>query len=277
VTASSVELRATDGAVAEIHLFGAHVTSWRPAPGDVERLFLSSKADLTGGSAIRGGIPVIFPQFGPEGPLVRHGFARVTSWSLSDQYEDSGDSVATFLLQATDATRAIWPADFVAELMVRVGGPKLDVTLSIQNTGTTDISFTCALHTYLRVHHVAEAEVVGLHGARYRIQGEARDEFHFDNEEAIHLTGELDRIYLDAPPRVILRERTRELVVAAESFPDLVLWVPGSRAAALADMEEGGEQRMVCIEAAAVQEPVILAPERKWSGTQTLVAVPMPA
>jgi glucose-6-phosphate 1-epimerase len=37
-----------------------------------EKLFLSSKAILNGTKAIRGGIPLVFPQFGP-GVLQQHG------------------------------------------------------------------------------------------------------------------------------------------------------------------------------------------------------------
>ncbi len=79
-------------ASAEIYLYGATVTSWKAAGGS-ERLFLSSKAALDGSAAIRGGIPIVFPVFGPpsqhsDAPEVvktldKHGFARIHDWSLS--------------------------------------------------------------------------------------------------------------------------------------------------------------------------------------------------
>ena len=65
-----VVLRSRDGALAEVYLHGAHVTSWRPAGTREERLFLSERSEFRGGAAIRGGIPVIFPQFAAEGPLL---------------------------------------------------------------------------------------------------------------------------------------------------------------------------------------------------------------
>src|SRR3954463_8096737 len=77
-----VTLRADDGATAEIHHHGAHVTSWRPSPDGDERLYLSGASEYGDGKAIRGGIPIIFPQFATEGPLPRHGFARTTAWSV---------------------------------------------------------------------------------------------------------------------------------------------------------------------------------------------------
>ena len=58
-----------------------------------------------------------------------------------------------------------------------------------------------------------------------------------------------------------------------EGFRDAVVWNPGrERAAALADLDPGGERHFVCIEAAAVQEPVTLGPRRRWMGSQTLTA-----
>ena len=38
------------------------------------------------------------------------------------------------------------------------------------------------------------------------------------------------------------------------------------RAAALADLDPGGERHFVCVEAAAVQEPVTIGPRRRWTG-----------
>ncbi|KHF24579.1 aldose 1-epimerase-like protein [Solemya velum gill symbiont] len=78
---SKVVLTAEDGAQAEIYLYGAHVTDWCPA-GDDERLFLSERAEFSEGTAIRGGVPVCFPQFADEGPFLKHGFARLGLWEL---------------------------------------------------------------------------------------------------------------------------------------------------------------------------------------------------
>lgn len=49
---------------ASLCLQGAHLTSWKPA-GHEECLFLSPNAAFVPGKAIRGGIPVCWPWFGP--------------------------------------------------------------------------------------------------------------------------------------------------------------------------------------------------------------------
>ncbi|CAA9312844.1 MAG: Aldose 1-epimerase, partial [uncultured Gemmatimonadaceae bacterium] len=162
-------LTAADGARAEVYRHGAHVTSWVPAGGD-ERLFVSAHSEFRAGAAIRGGVPVIFPQFGP-GALPRHGFARTADWEVVDAgVGEGGTARARLLLRDDAATRAVWPAAFTAELTVEVGGPSLAISLGVHNRGARPLAFTAALHSYLRVSDLAAAAVEGLRGARYRDQ-----------------------------------------------------------------------------------------------------------
>ncbi len=162
-------VKAADGSVAQVTLHGGHVISWRPGGGE-ERLFLSSAAHFGAGTAIRGGVPVIFPQFAGEGPLPKHGFARTATWDLIDLVENTGAGRATVRLGLGESahTLAIWPHAFRAELTVSVGGPTLTVTLRITNSGAEAFSFTGALHTYLRVADVTQTQLLGLAGAPYR-------------------------------------------------------------------------------------------------------------
>lgn len=268
-----VIIRSRDGALAEVYLQGAHITSWLPAPGDEERLFLSATSDFREGVAIRGGIPVIFPQFAAEGPLPKHGFARTSPWTfVSAQDESDGAVTATFKLEQAATTLAVWPMTFRALLAVRVGGARLVVTFTVENTGARSFDFTAALHSYFRVDDVLHAEVVGLHNGRYRV---SPTEVAFDEGESVHITGEIDRVYVGAPPHLTLREPGRQLSIERAKFPDVVVWNPGAeKAAQLTDMEPGGARRMLCIEAAAVQAPIELRPGRNWWGSQTLIAYP---
>ena len=268
-----VTLSAADGSAADVYLHGAHVTSWCPAPVLDDRLFLSAKSEFRTGAAIRGGIPVIFPQFAAEGPLPRHGFARTATWDLLGvQHAEDGDAIATLGLSDSAETRAIWPAAFRASLVVRVGGPRLVVALTVENVGTSPFSFTCALHTYLRVLDVAHAEVTGLQGTKYRDAAD-RGVLRVDDEAVIRVADEFDRVYVGAPRTVVLREPGRSLGIVTDQFPDVVIWNPGpARAATLTDLEPNGERTMLCVEAAAVQQPITLKPHERWHGSQTLDA-----
>lgn len=267
-----IQLRAADGASADVYLHGAHVTSWKPARDHDERLFLSERSEFRAGAAIRGGIPVIFPQFAAEGPLPRHGFARTSEWTLDSVTADSGDAVASLSLRDSAETRAIWNHAFVATLGVRVGGDRLAVSLTVENRGRTPMSFTAALHGYLRVYDVQDTKLVGLRGTKHRDSG-APGKLAREASDALRFEGEVDRVYVDVPRTLTLWEPERSLEIGFDTFPDAVIWNPGpTKAAALADMEPGGERHMLCVEAAAVQRPVVVAPRARWSGTQRFLA-----
>src|SRR6478735_9573563 len=93
-----IRLYGPGGAQATILRHGAHVTSWATADGR-ERLFLSERAVLAPGKAIRGGVPIVFPQFSGRGTLPKHGFARVLPWEFAGaERQDDGRACAEFLL-----------------------------------------------------------------------------------------------------------------------------------------------------------------------------------
>jgi len=264
-------LTAADGAHAELYQHGAHLTSWIPA-GDVERLYLSGQALFRPGTAIRGGVPVIFPQFAGEGPLPKHGFARGLPWQLiAAAQPEQGPASAVFRLEDSDATRAVWPHAFRAELHVAVGGAALETTLSIENTGKSEISFTAALHTYLRIADIGAVRLQGLKGLRYRdtaLGGAAA----MESADSLRIEGEVDRIYFDAPARLELADALGDLGIESSGFADAVVWNPGAeRAAALSDLDAGGYRNFLCVEAANIGVPVRLAPGAEWRGRQRLV------
>lgn len=273
MTDDLITLEAPDGASLKLSLQGAHLLSWKPA-GAPEQLYLSPRSEFVPGKAIRGGVPVCFPQFADRGPLLKHGFARTLPWELVMQQQGKDDALAVLRLRDSDATRAIWPHAFELELSVRVGGRTLDIELACENTGDAALQFTAALHTYLRVADLDAVSVEGLSGLRY-----------FDSvkqAEALQrmdllLTGEkgvldLDRIYFGVKERPLLvAEDRRQVVIRQQGFDDAVVWNPGpERCAKLADMPADGWSEMLCVEAASIGRPVELQPGESWVGRQSL-------
>ena len=264
-------LVAPDGARAEVYLYGAHVVSWVPAAGQ-ERLFLSRSSAFRAGAPIRGGVPVAFPQFGATGPLPLHGLARLMAWELVDAQADGQGAVATFRLSDDAATRRQWDNAFLAELTIAIGGSKLSLTLAVSNTGAGQFDFTTALHTYLAVVDIADTTLEGVAGLRYRDAAAGVVEAHQDLPQ-VSFSGEVNRIYFEAPAALRLVEKAHTTVVQQSGFADTVVWNPGAaKCAQMADLEPEDYRRYVCIEAAAVEKPIRLAPGERWQGTQTLVA-----
>jgi glucose-6-phosphate 1-epimerase len=266
-----VVLAASDGARAEIYLHGAQVTAWVPAGEPDSRLFLSQSADFSPASAIRGGVPVIFPQFSNFGPLQSHGFARRIPWALSGSAAAATAS-AFFELRDDEATRALWPHAFQAVLVVTVGGPALSVALTVSNPGVEPLSFTCALHTYLHIADIHATRIEGLGGSAYLDSSAGRVQ-RTQPEGALAFTGEVDRIYPAAPDALVVVESDRRLRIERPGFPDVVVWNPWeARGAGLSDLEPEGYRHMLCIEPAVILQPVTLAPGQSWTGTQRLVS-----
>ncbi|MFN3790536.1 D-hexose-6-phosphate mutarotase [Massilia sp.] len=247
----AIRIQAPDGAEATITLYGAHLVSWKGADGR-ERMFMSDKSALDGSKAIRGGVPVIFPQFAQQGSGMRHGFARVSNWRLEDSGLEDGAAWANFDLAAGDLPTSIadaWPHTFALCLRVAVRANQLDMALTVRNLGAAPFPFSAALHTYHLVPDVCEV----------RIEGISSDE--------ISILDKLDAVYPHVAGRAQLATSSGVLVLEQSGFTDAVVWNPGAvDAAALPDMENDEYQRFVCIEP-AVLDPVTLEAGQSWTGT----------
>ncbi len=268
-----IVLSTADGAEAEIYLHGAHIAVWIPAGDTENRLFLSERAIFGRGSAIRGGIPVVFPQFSELGPLAKHGFARTSNWSIRElERLATGGMRAVLELTASDETRAVWPHAFVAHLTLVIEGRTLHVELAVTNTGEGPFSFTAALHPYFRVTDAESADVVGLRGTSYR-DAVAGNATAVEQGAALAIRGEVDRVFFDAPAELQLREPARTLHITKAGFPDAVVWNPGAAGTAgRDDFTPGDEQHMLCVEAGAIRRAVVLEPGTRWAGSQTITA-----
>jgi len=262
----AMRLRAPDGAEATVLLHGAQLVSWIPA-GDVERLYLSPQAVAGPGQAVRGGVPVIFPQFEKRGPLPRHGLARSRAWQWVEGIARGGHVIGVLKLVDDEATRTIWPHAFEAELSFSLSGLRLDVELAITNTGEQPFDFTAALHTYLRCDDVRRARLSGLYGTRY-LDTVANEEQRQEIDPQ-GFAGEIDRIYFDVQEPLALSTAMGRMNIEQEQFTDVVVWNPGpEKAAALADLPDDGWLQMLCVEAASIGRPVRLAPGEDWAGRQ---------
>jgi len=157
----AVALTADDGARATVLLHGGHLVSWIPAGGQ-EQIYVSPESRFGEGEAVRGGVPVIFPQFSTRGTLPRHGLLRTRGWKLVQMPSHGKHAQAVLRFVADDATRQLWPHEFEAEITFSLVGPQIDIEFLVVNTGDAPFEFTVALHTYLRTNDVLKAQLEGL-------------------------------------------------------------------------------------------------------------------
>ena len=265
----AVTIRAADGAQATVTLYGGHLVAWQTSDGQ-ERLFCSRDSALDGSRAIRGGVPVIFPQFGARGTGMRHGFARVATWQLESTGDTDGAAWAQFALTQADLPEAIaasWPWAFTLRLRVAVQGQSLELQLSVHNTGEQAFPFSAALHSYFAIDQLSEARIGGLQRVRY---SDETPQDALQAEELLQFADKLDRIYYQLPGALTLQSGSHTLRLEQQGFTDAVVWNPGAQdAAALPDLADDEYQRFICIEPALIQ-PDTLAAGAAWIGRQRL-------
>jgi glucose-6-phosphate 1-epimerase len=264
------------GARVELYLQGAHVASWIQPNGE-EALFMSSQSRFAHGEPIRGGIPVVFPQFANLGPLPGHGLVRTRSWSVIDSGTDAaGAAYARLKFASDDATRALWPHAFEAELTVSLD-EALAMRLSIANLDGEAFSFQSALHTYFRVDDIHGVSIEGLDGRRY-LDRTAEGAERVAPPTPLRIRERVDRVYVNAPDRLVIRDASsgRVIEVVKQGFADAVVWNPWAEVArSMPDFGEDEYLRMVCLEPANVASPVRLQPGESWSGTHRIRIHPL--
>jgi glucose-6-phosphate 1-epimerase len=246
----AVRLAAPGGAQATITLYGAHLVSWQGTDGR-ERMFCSALSALDGTKPIRGGVPVIFPQFAARGTGMRHGFARVSQWRVTDSGVQDGAAFAVLSLEPRDLDpqlAAAWPHAFTLALRVAVKGNELSISLEVRNTGALAFPFAAALHTYHLVDDIAAVRIDGIEA------------------QALTISDKLDKVYEQVAGAIGLASGAGRLRLEQDGFSDAVVWNPGAAdAAALADMADDEYRRFVCIEPALLG-PEVLQPGAVWRG-----------
>jgi len=265
---SSVRLVLEESTYVCVNKFGATITSY--VSGGKEILFVSSQAVFDNKKAIRGGIPVVFPNFGPWACGPQHGFARTSMWELAEPPTAPAGSVCLALaLRDTEATRALWPHAFRVVMVLTLSAACLTQTLSVTNTGEEQFDFTALLHTYLRCP-VGTARVEGLHGLRYTDKAQGGQEAQ-EERDTVTVHEFTDRVYADTPDRLVVVHADGALAITKSGFPDAVVWNPWAEGAqSMGDFGDAEYHEMLCVEAGAVCKRVFLGPSERWTASQTL-------
>ncbi len=234
---------------ADIYLQGAHLTRSR------DWLFLSDASNFASGKAIRGGVPVIFPWFGPnktDPSLPQHGWARTSIW----QIENVADDAVTLSVPSRS-----W------RVHMKFGfGDALRMRLEIENQSEFAQSFECALHTYFAVGDARNVIIGGLDGKTYldKTENQARKMQSGD----VALRGQTDRVYLHSPGPIQIRDGARVIHINGQSgWLSTVVWNPWEKVAAdIEDLSTNDWKHYVCVECGAIaDDAVTLAPGESYA------------
>jgi D-hexose-6-phosphate mutarotase len=242
----------TDWSAAGIYPHGAHITHFK-LNDQPPLLFLSQCSRFAENEPIRGGIPVIFPWFGPREGLPQHGFARLKNWDLKEVVPAPTGSVSVRFALPDCPEASAFPA-FSADYVVTVD-QALTLQLIVTNrTQNEEFTFENCLHTYFQVGAVSEISITGLKGTKYldKVANFAR---RTETNDALRIHSEVDRIYLDTTAALELLDPRlrRKIRVEKQGSKSTVVWNPWiAKAQQMPDFGNEEYERMVCIESGNV-------------------------
>jgi D-hexose-6-phosphate mutarotase len=242
-----------DGGSAEIYTHGAHVTDFRQSSGP-PLLFMSRESAFAHDKPIRGGVPLIFPWFGPREGQPMHGHARLDEWEWTQsQVLDDGAVRVIFRLPTAEDAEVIYTVTV---------STKLHLEMSVTNRGVISMTFENCLHTYFQIGDIHKVALRGLCGCRYRDQLTG-DEL-IESAETIRFTGETDRVYQDAAPFLEIEDPQfgRLIRVRKSGSRSTVVWNPWiEKSLRMPDFGDDEYPHMLCVESGNVRgDAVTLAP-----------------
>ncbi|RDX69744.1 hypothetical protein CR513_51105, partial [Mucuna pruriens] len=224
--------------------------------------------------AVRGGIPICFPQFGTRGTLEQHGFARNRIWIIDQNppplpWDFTGKVLVDLLLKPSEDDMKIWPHSFEFRLRVSLAAEgNLGLTSRIRNIDEKNFSFSFGYHTYLSVSDISEVRIEGLETLDY-LDNLLEKERFTEQGDALTFESEVDRVYIDSDNMVAVldHQKKRTVVIRKDGLPDVVVWNPWDRKSkAIVDLGDEEYKQMLCVDGAAVFQQITLKPGEEWTG-----------
>jgi len=247
-------------ASALISLYGGQILSFKPVDEKADMLFLSKKSFYGDGKAIRGGIPVCWPWFGPDPKGLQrpnHGFVRNHLWEVTGTLTTETETKIS--LQFTESLKyeKTWKQPFTLTLQFSIA-KTLVIKLVTENTGEKPFSITQAFHTYFSIGDINQVQVLGLEGCTYFDKlDQGKEKMQTD---IVTITDEIDRIYEDIDNHLVLNDpaNNRRIEIASENCRTGVVWNPWQKA--MVDLEEQDYQCFVCVETGNIAFDLVQIP-----------------
>jgi len=241
-----------DKATALISIYGGQVLAFQPKHADSDLLFLSKRAYYQSGKAIKGGVPICWPWFGPDPEGLNrpaHGFMRNRLWEVIETSATvEGDNRIVLGLSDTPETQSIWPRAFILRLEITIG-ETLNLALVTRNTGSQSFAVTQAFHTYFSVGDIRQTTVLGLENTQYI--DKVNDNQQMNQTGAVTINTEVDRIYLDVGNELVIHDTVmkRRIHILSKGNRTAVVWNPWAKISAeMADLQDDDYLRFICVE-----------------------------
>lgn len=250
----------TDTCTGTVLSHGAQVLRWAPH-GTGPVLWVSSRTSFQPLGAIRGGVPVCFPWFGPKSGLPQHGPARNVEWHLEESGAPDGIAHLLYRLSPVELRGTQWhqvlPTGVTAYLSVAMADRlRIDLTVS---TDTDAFDFEAALHSYFSVGDAKKITIDGLDGCSYLDKVHPRRSESETQQGTLMVPDRIDRVYNHEGTVTITDPLLhRSIVLAKRHSASTVVWNPGpDKVIELTDIEDADWDGFVCVEAGNVGENAV--------------------
>jgi glucose-6-phosphate 1-epimerase len=252
---------------ARLSLQGGQLLSFRPK-NQHPLLYLSPLARYAPNQAIRGGIPLCWPWFGPhpsESQAPQHGIGRTSTWSLRK------------LITSVEGFELILSGPAYGDLAVEIRyclGQEIQIELTTHNRGANGVRFGAALHSYLAISDLAHISVHGLGATRYFDKLGKQTAWQVD--DALKCNAPLDRLYYTRQPLELHDQGwLRRIRIETQGSASAILWNPGSEKP-FNDLAPGDWRRFFCIETAnAGEDEQHLSPGQTHTLGARLYTIPL--
>ena len=245
---------------------GAQVLHAALASG-LEILYLSPLVSLYPDNPIRGGIPLMFPQFGDSGPLRKHGFVRDLQWTLVDDNEDALGKVISYVLDIKATDSPDWPFDASLQMDAQIGLDFFTIALSIVNKGDQAFTFTGGFHPYFAISSRKDIQVNGMEALPFR------DSFPGNDAYVLNADGLVERQYM-GNAEIQFYNGSNWLKITSSGFDSWMVWNPGRDGATkISDLPDEDWDKFMCIEPIVLSKPIFLEPGKTFNAQLTVSAI----
>lgn len=232
-----------------------------------ELLYLSPLVAMYPDNPIRGGIPLMFPQFGDSGPLRKHGFVRDLQWTLVAENDDAMAKNISYELDIKSTDFPEWPFDASLKMDASIGLDSFSIALTVINTGIQAFTFTGGFHPYFAISSRKEIQVNGLEGLPFR------DSFPGENAYVLNGDGLVERQYM-GDAEIQFYNGSHWLKLTASGFDSWMVWNPGREGARnISDLPDEDWGKFICIEPIVLSNPIFLEPGKTFNAHLTVSSI----
>lgn len=248
---------------AVIALQGAQVLSFKQKKSGKDLLWLSKGNTYQPSKAIRGGIPLCFPWFGPAhmktGPS--HGFARNKVWQCTNIFVHEDSHLLQFKLRYDDQTLTLWPFKFELVMTIQCG-ELLRIDFELVNLDAHPFLFTFAWHSYFKTQ-ISTTAIHGLQELEYIDQ--LKDQTQKQEQNILQVDQEIDRIYPITKGKFCIQSEDISNIYISTNTQSAVVWNPWiEKSKTLLDIVTDDWKNFICLENGQVGKAgQVLNPQEK--------------